>query len=424
MMDMGDEIDLRQYIDVIMRGWKLIAAAALIAALAAAVVSFSMSPVYEARAGVIISRVRSQVVFEPSMMTLSDEKLSGLRVDTKARQNTLVALGRSPAVEAEVIRRLGDALSPEEQRAGGLLENGIKVEVAKGELIEIRYRDKDPARAALIANIWAEEYEHYVNKLYGSSGEDTASIEMRLTAAREKYEVAEADLLAFVGANKITELKSEIGSKKASLSYHYGVINQVEELTANARTLLTQVNEAGHSGAGQFANGLALVQLQTIAMSEATAKPSQLQITLNVDAGILEQTSELRGDIAVLIAALENQRGESYSAINESGLLDDILRLEQDLEKEDARQKELKRARDLAWDTYKAMARKMDEANVAAQTMGSEVKFAMQAIEPRNPIAPRKMMNTAIAGMLGLMIGFLGVFAMEYFGEPGKQKQS
>jgi len=422
--DMGDEIDLRQYIDVIIRGWKLIAATALIAALAAAVVSFLTSPVYEARSGVIISRVRSQVVFEPSMMTLSEEELSGLRVDTKARQSTLVALGRSPAVEYEVIRRMGDALSPEEQRVGGLLENGIEVKVSEGEMIEIRWRDKDPARAALIANTWAEEYERYVNNLYGTSGEDTESIEVRLAGASEKYDTAEADLLEFVGANKITELKSEIGSKKASLSYHYGVINQVEELTANARALLTQVNEAGQSGAGQFANGLALVQLQTIAMSEATGKPSQLQLTLDVEAEVLGQTSELRGDIEVLIAALESQRDESYSAINESGLLDDILRLEQDLEKEVAREKELKRARDLAWDTYQALARKMDEANVAAQTMGSEVKFAMPAIEPRNPVAPRKMMNTAIAGMLGLMIGLLGVFGMEYFGEPGKQTQS
>ena len=424
MTDMGDEIDLRQYIDVIVRGWKLIAATALIAALAAAVVSFSMPPVYEAWAGVIISRVRSQVVFEPSMMTLPEESLDGLKVDTKARQSTLVALGRSPAVEDEVIRRMGNALSPEEQRVGGLLENGIEVEVAKGELIEIRWRDKDPARAALIANTWAEEYERYVNKLYGTSGEDTESIEVRLTGAKEKYEAAEADLLAFVGANKITELKSEIESRKKSLNYHYGVINQVEELTANARALLTQVNEAGHSGAGQFANGLALVQLQTIAMSGTTGNPSQLQLTLDVDAGILGQTGELRGDIDVLIAALESQRDESYSAINESGLLDDILRLEQELEKEEAREKELKRARDLGWDTYKALARKMDEANVAAQTMGSEVKFAMQAIEPRNPVAPRKMMNTAIAGMLGVMIGLLGVFGMEYFGEPCKQTKS
>jgi len=420
MVDMGDEIDLRQYIDVIIRGWKLIVATALIAAVAAAVVSFSMPPVYEARAGVIISRVRSQVMFEPSMVTLSDEDMSGLRVDTKARQSTLAALGRSPAVEAEVIRRLEDALSPEERRVGGLLENGIEVEVAKGEMIEITWRDQDPARAALIANTWAEEYERYVNKLYGTSGEDTESIEVRLGSASEKYEAAEADLLAFVGANKITELESEIESKKKSLDYHYGVINQVEELTANARALLTQVNEAGHSGAGQFANGLALVQLQTIAMG----KPSQLQLTFDVDAELFGQTTELRGDIEVLIAALESQRDESYRAINDSSLLADILRLEQDLEEEESREKELKRARDLAWDTYKAMARKLDEANVAAQTMGSEVKFAMPAIEPRNPVGPRKMMNTAIAGMLGLMIGLFGVFAMEYFGEPSKQTRS
>ena len=100
------ELELRRYLDVVLRRWRLVVGATLVAAAAALVVSVLSEPVYEARAGVVIARVRPQVMFEPSMVTLSEEQLGFLRVDTKARQNTLVALVKNPEVEARVVQRL------------------------------------------------------------------------------------------------------------------------------------------------------------------------------------------------------------------------------------------------------------------------------------------------------------------------------
>jgi uncharacterized protein involved in exopolysaccharide biosynthesis len=45
----------------------------------------------------------------------------------------------------------------------------------------------------------------------------------------------------------------------------------------------------------------------------------------------------------------------------------------------------------------------------------TEVRFAVPAVEPKKPVAPKKKLNIAIAGMLGLMVGVFGAFLVEYF---------
>ena len=414
------ELELRRYLDVVLRRWRLIVGATLLAAAAALAVSFLSEPVYEARAGVVISRVRPQVKFEPSMVTLSEEQLGFLRVDTKARQNTLVALVKNPEVEARVIQRLNDSVSPELRQPGGLLEAGVAGRLAKGELIEVSVRGRNPSFVTLVANAWAEEYEGYVNKLYSRSTESAESVRLQAGAARGEYESAENALVAFTGDNDIAALQAEIQSKEQLRAYHYDIVNRSEKLLVDGQGLLDQVDEAGESGAGRVANGLALVRLQAAIVGSGVGRPFDVQLDLAEGGALLADASDQRGDIEALLSLLEEQRDESHRIVEDPSLLDDILRLEAALEEELARKKELTRARDLAWDTYKALARKASEADVAEQTIGTEVKFAVPAIEPRSPVAPRKMLNTVVAAALGLVIGVLGAFGVEYLLEPDR----
>ena len=420
---MEADIDIRRYLEVLLSHWRFIAGATLITAVVVLVVSFILPPVYEARAGLIIARARSQVTFEPTLRTLSEEQLSALRVDTRIRQETLEALVMSPVVAIQVIEKLGDALKPAERRASELLEEGIKAEVSKGELITIKWRDRDPSQAALIANTWAESYEAYVNELYGTSSDVPESIEAQLESARSNYDTAQSALVAFTGDNRITELSAEIASRKGSLDYQYTVITQTTELIANARALLSQANEGGRSGAGAVANGLALVRLQTSALTDSARSPFDLQFTLNEGHQILLNTEAQGKDIETLIIVLEDWRNDAYATIRDSSLLQDILQLEEELEREEARERELLQDRDLAWQTRTALARKADEVNVAAKSAGSEVKFAVPAIVPHDSVSPRKGVNTVVAGVLGFIIGVFGAFVMEYRANPGQKME-
>lgn len=53
---MEEEIDLRKYIGVLRRRWKLIVSITVLAVFVAGLVSFLMPPVYEARAAVLITK--------------------------------------------------------------------------------------------------------------------------------------------------------------------------------------------------------------------------------------------------------------------------------------------------------------------------------------------------------------------------------
>jgi capsular polysaccharide biosynthesis protein len=151
---MEEEVDLRGYIGVLLKHWKIIVSITVIAGLVAGLVSFLPSRSYEAKAG---------VVYMPEYGD-SDEEESTL---TTAQQ-TLIALVESNSVASQVVEQLGDRLEPGERGLASLLS---KVRVAnQGDFIEIKVKDPDPEKAADIANAWAESYVSYVNGLYEAQG--------------------------------------------------------------------------------------------------------------------------------------------------------------------------------------------------------------------------------------------------------------
>jgi uncharacterized protein involved in exopolysaccharide biosynthesis len=92
-----------------------------------------------------------------------------------------------------------------------------------------------------------------------------------------------------------------------------------------------------------------------------------------------------------------------------------ILTLQQRLQESQAEEDRLTRARDVARETYITVARKVEEVRIAADDASGEVRLASQAAAPQTPVAPRKMLNTAVAGALGLVLGVFGAFAVEWW---------
>jgi len=50
-----------------------------------------------------------------------------------------------------------------------------------------------------------------------------------------------------------------------------------------------------------------------------------------------------------------------------------------------------------------------------AKDESGEVRLASHAAVPTEPVSPRKKLNTAVAGALGLFVGVFGAFAVEYW---------
>jgi uncharacterized protein involved in exopolysaccharide biosynthesis len=85
-------------------------------------------------------------------------------------------------------------------------------------------------------------------------------------------------------------------------------------------------------------------------------------------------------------------------------------------------QDELTRARDLAYTTYKTLATKQAELGIAAQTTSIEVALAAPASVPTKGGSTLK--NVAVAGVIGLFLGILFAYGLEFWwgynGQPSR----
>jgi uncharacterized protein involved in exopolysaccharide biosynthesis len=135
--------------------------------------------------------------------------------------------------------------------------------------------------------------------------------------------------------------------------------------------------------------------------------------------------AELKQTIDKLSATLVNTNSQSVDLPKDDPLVKkitainaEVLSMRGDLEEESTRQKELAQQRDLAWSTYTTLSNKEAELKIAAQTEDSQVRLAALASPPVRPVGTSKLKNTAIAAALGLFLGVVAAFAIEYFKQP------
>jgi len=133
----------------------------------------------------------------------------------------------------------------------------------------------------------------------------------------------------------------------------------------------------------------------------------------------LKATSEERAKNLLQLQDLE--RVPEYTAAAEplssaiEKLHDEVDALRAELENEEAQQRELIRARDLAWGSYSTLADKAVEVEIASDVGGTQVRFAAPAVPPLYPAWPKKKLSIALAAVVGLMTGVGGAFGVEYF---------
>ena len=400
---MEDEIDLRKYINVLLRHWRVIVSITLIAVFVAGLVSFLLPRTYEANAAVFITKARSEIIFEPKYKTFLEE-------DIASQRKALIALVKSSTVATQVIEQLGDKLKPEERKQGNMLD---KVQVREqGDLIEISVKSTDPQKATIIANAWAESYESYINGLYSGILQLPTELQVQADAARKEYEEKQKAWEDFVSSNRVDELSRQIADK---------------ELLCVLKSFREQIEAGSSSSASAAANSLALILLQTQAFA---SKPTELQVELPVEVFTgqpvelqtsLDQLSGLNvslDDMDALISTLEvrsgGTRGQSISELRQG-----ILQLRGELEQESAKKRDLKKSRDIAWETSTTLDRKAAEVRVATLAQDGVVRVAVVAVVPESPVAPRRAMNIGIALILGLVVGVFGAFGVEYFQKTG-----
>lgn len=225
-----DEIDLRQYVLVLVAWWREIVLIALLTAVIAATLvllsHFVLPPVYRTSAIVAIARTQSNINFDERFQTTvaQGDATANFRVlDYDARRSALLGLVVSGNVARAVIDQIGDQLEEEEREPAQLLEY---VSAALGrsagggnnissDLIVITVEGESPQKVAAIANAWAQNYVALINKLYGEvPAELVASVEVEMAESQTTYEQAQQALEAFIAEDDIDRLNRLIAEKQ------------------------------------------------------------------------------------------------------------------------------------------------------------------------------------------------------------------
>jgi capsular polysaccharide biosynthesis protein len=224
-----DEIDLRQYVLVLVAWWREIAliaiGAAVVAAVAILLLRLVTPPTYASSATVAIARTQSSITFDERFTTLSQDQLQALSsVDAAARRGALLGLVSNGAVAQAVIAQLSNILTDENEQSPAywLAEGQVKAELvgstgsqANSDLIRITISADSPAKAAALANAWAQNYVEQVNRIYGQiPSELVASVTSELGKAQAEYDSAQTELEAFVAQNEVDKLNRLIVEKQ------------------------------------------------------------------------------------------------------------------------------------------------------------------------------------------------------------------
>lgn len=364
----ADEIDLREYVELLWR-WKFfIIGITLVAALTAALVSFFvLEPVYQASAQILAPQtpVPSEVIRSPYFMDLIIDNLN--------------------------LRDQYDAFS---------LSKAVSLETSKttNTLTTIKVETNSPELSARIANEIAAQFLKFVKETH----EDTVAASVKYY--EDQRDEAQARLVA---------VRDEIARLKQATDI-VSLQNEVNRLASQINSYLSQEVEAKlrerdlEKGIEELEEALKDVPPTLPGppdwAGQPTEVPNELYISLNESLALKKvQLTETRTRLAGIASALPALKAD-YEA--KYALL---LEYQNELYLLEAEERDLTQQIASFRESIEKLTTSMPQMNVVSP-----------AVEPIRPIKPQKLLNTLVAAVLGGFISVLAVFVIEYWRSPRK----
>lgn len=402
---MEEFTDLRVYVSLLIRSWKLILGGTLLAAITAFAASSVMKPTYEATAVIVSTSPRNLVQFDPRFETIESD-LSGQPLDAYPEI----------ATSDELLQNLLASLEFSLQDIDTVEDLRKIVEAKSGRdpsLIRLTVRFHNPGQATALVNQWAGLFLARVNELYYDQGGRQVEFFTSQLAASEA-ELAETDqaLIEFEGGNRITTIKNQLNSLNKSQVAHLANQRSARFLIQDVQALRDQLAAQSASTEVTFADQLTALSLQIQAFNAQLSLPLQLQLN---DADVLTRRSRdeqiaFLDDLIQSLEALVIESGEQLLELEPQ-----ILLLQQEYQQAIVESERLKRDRNVAAETYLSLARKVEEEQITAQDITNGMILASRAVVPQKPVGPRKLVNTALAAVVAGMLAVGVVFAVEWW---------
>ncbi len=386
-----DEISLRDLYLILKRGLPFIIGLALVAGLAAFVISSLLPKVYEAQSTTLVT---------PPPVRVSESGTLSFEPDVNISFESYETLALSqPVLEAAVEAVPEAGLTASGLRGAGGVDRLLGPQPNPASPLSVTHavRSTDPGFAAALANAWAERTLDTVrtsllatlDPAENATNAELANLRARLEEAEGALETFDASDTSLVLTQDVTRLTEAISDAEGELVPLPGVsdlpttdlvnapkLNLAQEIAAN-EALLASLR--AQSGAGQAGTGQDLGE--QIALREALL-------------------ASLRSRRALLAQQVESYRRDFGAAQAELAAL--------------ARERAtLERNLNNARTAYQNVAALQPTIAYVAQLAPSGARLLSEAAVPAEPVGPRRGLNTALALVLGGVLGLLFVFLRE-----------
>ena len=431
-----EEMDLREYWDIIVKKRGIVAIVFIVTVLAVTVYSLLATPIYEAFTTVI---VRESGL---SMQSMFLEGVMGGTGTANTAQNYMQIM-KSRTILEQVSNILGsEDLTP---RA---LEKAITVQPIQGsDVLKISMESPEPELAQRTVNTLADVFINW-NTLYQRDDRRTARlfIEVQLEGAAENLRLAEEELKAYKERERVFSLADETVAKiaqvsqlEANLTETQIAIQEVQERIGQVRasleredeTLISSTTIAQNTFVTEYRRRLSDLEIRLSSAREKYTDRHPTIISLlaeieDVEAKLAEEVQRVIGTETMSVNPVHRQLYGNLIDLEvetmglharETALLALIAEQEKDLDLLPTRELELARLMRNAKvmeELYLLLRTRYEEARISEVMQTADVQVIDDAILPENPVKPRVKLNIAIGIVLGLFLGVGLAFLLEF----------
>ena len=316
----------------------------------------------------------------------------------------------APARDTEILRVKVTAPSPQEAMlwTNSLVEQFLArvtlltreeqstVREFVGERLKEARRELDRAEGALA--------EYKLTQKIAAPTEETKAIVDRLSAATKLSAENEVALAAAQG--KLANAQRQLGSQKPGFVADGPLIQQYKGKLAELeleQAKLLQLYTEKHPRVTALRAAIGETR-QKLAQEVARIVNAESPATNPVHVGVLQ---------ARILAEAELAAGSAQREALQRVLREGEAELSRLPSKEQGLARVMRDAI-VAQEIYSMLAKRYEEARISEVMQPTDAQVVNPAVAPRGHIRPRRTLNVAIAGMLGLFLGLGAAFALEF----------
>lgn len=438
-----EEISIKELIQTLLDGKKIIAGITIFTVLLAFVFTFYVqSPKYESKTTILATNVSDKVNTE----NIEDMKdyINNLSLQTS---NTLETY-KQQIKSHEVLKNVIDNLELDKEiYTIDTLMRMVSVNLIKDtNLIEISVKSSSPKKAELIANGVSKEFINFINELNENKVNNSVEfLEVKINEQDAKLKKSMKDYETFlIENNSIDTIRNEIGillenqksfkSKLENLKINYDnsllnndlIIKKTRNNLNEVKSVLKTVDEKLEVNKNVIGNdvlrevllssSLDINDLSSISLTEESyndnylaleAKKNTLKINLN----------QYINNKKIITEKYNREKSLFANKVKES--TDKLEKLQVKLAEMEHKNQLLNNKIENDRQTYELLVNKYDEIKVTESVKAGEMNLVInsKAYASQSPVSPNKKLNIAIALVLGLMVGVFIVFFISMWKE-------